>query len=72
MVRPFDSSRFISRRFPVQSHPHSCPKESRVRLRLTQEGGVLDGKPIGIQPGAEEQPLTFAAPACYSAVQEEG
>lgn len=33
---------------------------------------MLDGKPIGIQPGAEEQPLTFAAPACYSAVQEEG
>lgn len=33
---------------------------------------MLDGKPIGIQPGAEEQPLTFAATACYSAVQGEG
>lgn len=33
---------------------------------------MLEGEPIGIQPSAEEEPLTFAAPVCYSAVQGEG
>lgn len=71
-VGTLDSSWFISRQFHLKLRPPSRPKESYVRLRSTQEGGVLDGKPIGIQPGAEKQLLTFAAPACCSAVQRGG